>query len=42
MTAQVKVAVNKDDTAEDIENKVHELEKQHFPSVIENIVINSL
>lgn len=40
--AQFKTAVNKDDTAEDIENKVHELEKQHFPSVIENIVINSL
>ena len=40
--AQFKTTVNKDDTAEDIENKVHELEKQHFPSVIENIVINSL
>ncbi|MGN1375720.1 MAG: phosphoribosylglycinamide formyltransferase [Prevotella sp.] len=36
--AQFKTPVNPDDTAEDIESKVHQLEKLHFPSVIEKTI----
>lgn len=36
--ARFKTTVSKDDTAEDIESKVHELEKRFFPEVIERVV----
>lgn len=38
---QAKCPVDKDDTAEDIAKKVHELEYAHFPKVIEKIVSGS-
>lgn len=39
--AQFKTQLSQEDTPEDIEAKVHKLEQQHFPEVIEH-VINSL
>lgn len=36
--ARFKTAVSKDDTAEDIENKVHLLEQKHFPETIEKTI----
>lgn len=35
---QASVPVLKSDTPEDVENKIHDLEKKHFPRVIEEIV----
>ncbi|MGM0505514.1 MAG: phosphoribosylglycinamide formyltransferase [Bacteroidota bacterium] len=37
---QARCAVHKDDTAETIAKKVHELEYKHFPKVIEKIITN--
>ncbi|HKL08935.1 MAG TPA: phosphoribosylglycinamide formyltransferase [Bacteroidales bacterium] len=37
---QARCAINKDDTAETMAKKVHELEYRHFPKVIENIITN--
>lgn len=39
--AQFKTAVSPEDTAEDIESKVHALEQLHFPKVIENVITGS-
>lgn len=39
--AQFKTAVSPEDTAEDIESKVHVLEQLHFPKVIENVITGS-
>jgi phosphoribosylglycinamide formyltransferase 1 len=35
---QAKCPVNKDDTPESIAKKVHELEYEHFPEIVENII----
>lgn len=39
--AQFKTAVLPEDTAEDIESKVHVLEQLHFPKVIESVITGS-
>ena len=36
---QAKCAVDKNDTAEDVAQKIHQLEHQHFPEVIEKLVL---
>lgn len=36
--AQYRVALNPDDTADDIANKEHELEMEHFPQVVEQVL----
>lgn len=36
--AQFKTAISPDDTVDDIERKVHGLEKEHFPNVIESVI----
>jgi len=35
---QAKCPVNKDDTAETIAKKVHALEYEHFPKIVEKII----
>lgn len=35
---QAKCAVNSDDSPEDVANKVHELEYQYFPSIVEKVL----
>lgn len=37
--AQFRVPLSTDDTSEDIARKVHELEMNHFPSVVESLII---
>ncbi|MBJ2176172.1 phosphoribosylglycinamide formyltransferase [Aureibaculum sp. A20] len=36
---QAKVAVAKDDTSDDVAKKIHELEYEHFPRVIEEVIL---
>ena len=36
---QAKVAVNSNDTPEDVAKKIHKLEYAHFPKVIENVIL---
>ena len=38
---QAKTTLNSDDTPETIAQKVHELEYEHFPRVIEEVIINN-
>jgi len=38
---QAKTALNSDDTPETIAKKVHELEYEHFPRVIEEVITNN-
>lgn len=38
---QAKTTVNLNDSAEDIANKVHALEYEHFPRVIEEVILKS-
>lgn len=38
---QAKVAVESGDTAEIVEQKVHQLEKEHFPRIVEQVFIES-
>lgn len=33
---QAKCLINAEDTAEDLANKIHELEYEHFPRAVEN------
>ena len=35
---QAKCQIDPVDTAEDVANKIHELEYRHFPEVIENVL----
>ncbi len=35
---QTKCDVNRNDTAEDVSNKIHELEMEHFPIVVEKLL----
>ncbi len=35
---QAKTVVEPTDTAEDVERKIHQLEKLHFPKVIESLL----
>jgi phosphoribosylglycinamide formyltransferase-1 len=37
---QAKCPVSSDDSPEDVANKVHELEYQHFPAIIEKVVLD--
>lgn len=37
---QFKTSLSPDDTIESIENKIHELEKKHFPQTIEEVIIS--
>lgn len=37
---QDKVSLRKEDTAEDVAEKIHELEYEHFPRVIKNLLFN--
>lgn len=37
---QAKTALSKDDTPESIAEKVHQLEYEHFPKVIEKVILN--
>ena len=37
---QAKCDISPNDTADDLATKIHELEKEHFPKVIESIVIS--
>ncbi|HKJ07241.1 MAG TPA: phosphoribosylglycinamide formyltransferase [Flavobacteriaceae bacterium] len=36
---QAKTSVEKTDTAEDVANKIHKLEYENFPKVIENVIL---
>lgn len=38
---QAKVAIEPGDTAEIVEQKVHQLEKEHFPRIVEQVFIES-
>jgi phosphoribosylglycinamide formyltransferase-1 len=40
--AQFSVALDPQDTPEDIADKVHELEMKHYPSVIEQVIRNNI
>ena len=40
--AQFSVALDPNDTPEDIADKVHELEMKHYPSVIEQVIKGNL
>lgn len=37
---QYKTAISPDDTPDDIAEKEHELEMEHFPKVIERVLLN--
>ena len=37
---QTKTALNDADTTEDIANKIHLLEQEYFPKIIENVILN--
>jgi phosphoribosylglycinamide formyltransferase-1 len=37
---QAKCSVEKNDTAEDVAAKIHELEMEHFPKVVEQLLNN--
>ncbi|MGI0104981.1 phosphoribosylglycinamide formyltransferase [Salinimicrobium sp. WS361] len=39
MIFQATTAINPEDSVEDIAHKIHELEQEHFPKVIENLLL---
>ncbi|MEN3323654.1 phosphoribosylglycinamide formyltransferase [Mariniflexile soesokkakense] len=39
---QAKCTVEKNDSAKDVATKIHELEMEHFPKIVENLLLNKL
>jgi len=39
---QAKCEVNTNDSAKDVASKIHELEMEHFPKVVESLLSNKI